>query len=268
MDSMFSVFKKSLIGFKFCPSVLFWSSKRVLCYFLSLTGIMSFVMLWIQLPILILGMTELTDWAVRKLPSFRFEKGELQMIGEPKRYVFPLEKDFPFLGDSFTLAIDSKDLIDATAITNGILLEKTRAVLKSGKLSRVFEYPKTLSVTVSPYTLMHGRDVGVWVMPIYLWIRSFFYLVFYKGLEVFFLGGMGFLIGRFLKKPIEWSSCVYIAVIALGPALVFAFILGMFDAMALSINTIYYVLYLFFYLGLFKACLRADSIGDGCGGEQ
>lgn len=257
-DSFLAVFRKSFVSFKSYSSLLSWPVKRIVLYFLTMIGAMSFLVMWIQLPALILGITELTDWAVRKFPTLRFQSGQLEISGSQERYLFTLEKDFPFLGKDFHIVIDPTNEKEYSEIPTGIFLTKSKMVVKDARTSKVFGYPKDFSLTVSSFTLMHWRDILLWLMPVYLGIRTFLNLILFRGFEIILLASLAFLALRLIKKNFPLNACFSIATVALTPALAFAFLISIFGPFLSYSGLIYYGIYLIYFLGALRASFQDE----------
>jgi hypothetical protein len=224
---------------------------------------MSFLLMWIQLPALILGITELTDWAVRKLPTLKFESGQLEISGPQKSYLFVLEKDFPFLGKNFHIVIDAESEKKHSEIPMGLFLTKNQMVIKDAYASKVFAYPEDFSLTISSFTLIHWRDIFLWVMPVYLGVRTFLNLVLFRGLEVILLASLAFLGLRLMKKNVSWNACFSVAAVALTPALVFVFLITIFGPFLAYSGLIYYGIGLVYFSGALRACLTNETKKEG-----
>lgn len=260
-NSFLVIFRTSFVSFQFYASLMAGSVKRMILYFLSLIGLIAFLAMWIQLPGLILGITELTDWGVRKLPTLRFQSGQLE-AGPQKEYLFSLQEDFPFLGKDFHLVIDPTEPKEFSSIPRGIFFHKNQMVVKDTHMKQNFSYPKDLSLTVSSFTLIHWRDILLWLMPVYLGIRTFLSLILFRGLEVILLGSLAFLGLRLMKKNLTLNVCFLIAVVALGPALILTLLISFFGPSLPYSGLIYYGVYLIYFIGGLKVCLQKIEGGN------
>ncbi|MBI1870972.1 MAG: DUF1189 family protein [Chlamydiae bacterium] len=262
-NSFFLTFQKSCYDLHFYPSFLKRSLKENFSYFLGCATLLSFLALWVQLPLLILQVTEWTDWAVRKLPSFRIEEGGVTLIDTIHRKTDHPQKLFVYDSDDkkFTFAIDLEEKVDSSLYSSALILKKDRLWIKGGGKVRELLYPKDFSLTVSPFTLIQTRDFFLWVLPLFLGVILFLQLTLSKGLEAVFWGTVGFVCLRVLKKSLSWKSCFSIALVSFTPVLLFSFFISALadvNSWSLLVGD---ALYIFFLVGALRACVK-NAVGS------
>lgn len=254
----FFTFRKSFMSFGFYTQLLSWPFKRVVFYFLSLSSVLAFLSIWIQLPAFILSVTEITDWAVRKLPPLRIEHSELSLIkAESLKYLIDLEELSPIFGKDFYCLIDPAQSGEDSKDPFGLLLKKDKIIFKDRQGVKIFPYPKELSVTVTSFTLVHWRDVLLWLSPIYLFLRTFLNLIVLNGFEILFFAILGFLGVRIFKKNLPWKICFSVAAVAITPALTLAFVLELTGLYFPILSFALLGLYLLYFIKGLSACVRS-----------
>lgn len=262
-DSFISTFRNSFFKFSFYPRVLFWPSRRVFLYFLSVMAFFSFIAMWIQLPVWILGVTEATHWAVRDLPSMKIQDGQIriQPPSKEKIYHFNLEENFGLLAKDFDLVINPFDPAKNNLNKDGIFFFKDRMMIRSDGFYREMEYAEEMDVTISSFTLMNWGEMLLWILPIYLMGRIFIGLALYKGMEVLFLAVMGFWGAKLLLKKTNLAICLRMAVMALPPSLIMAIAAAFLVPGIFSLGVSYYACFLIcFILGLKQCFLLLDTL--------
>ena len=263
-DSFSATFRNSFFKFNFYSRILFWPSRRVFLYFLSIIAFFSFIAMWIQLPVWILGVTEATDWAVRELPAMRIQEGQMhiQTPSKEKIYQFDLEKNFSLLGKDFDLMINPLDLSKPDFKKDGIFFFKDCLIIQSEGFYREIQYPEEMNVTISSFTLMDWGEMLLWILPLYLGGRIFIGLAFYKGMEVLFLAALGFWGTKLMWRKMNFSICLRMAVLALSPSLAVAIVSAFLVPSVFSLGLSYYACFLIcFILGLKKCVVLPLTYG-------
>ncbi len=259
LSSFFSIFRKSFTSFKSYTVFLTLPFKKAFFYFLTLISLLSALSILIQLPAFILTLTELTDWAVRKLPAMRIEHGQMEPLKGASNQMISLEELSPVFGKNLYLLIDPTQEEANTKDPNGILFKKHKILIKDQTILKVISFPKDLSVTISDFTLMQWRDILGWLSPIYLFLRTFINLTVLNGFEVLLLGTLCFLGIKILRKNIPFKICLSITTVSMTPALTLAFIFQLLNIYFPFLPFIFMAIYLIYTIGALRACLQSQN---------
>ena len=255
--SFWSVLYLTLTQFRSYVLLTAWQWKNFIRYMLLVLGLFSFLFVWIQLPALILTVADMTDWAVRKLPTLRIHD-EMMEILEPKEkpWQIDLKGEIPFFAQSFLLELLPQEGETFTA-SRGLQLSRQKIILRYEGMEKEFTYPENLSVTISPFTLMEWRDLAYWILPVYFGFRTFIAVSIFKFLEALLFGTFFFVVLKLLRRNMPWAACCFLSGAAMGPAMIFSFVVGFFIPTLTFLIFFYYLIYFIYSTGAVVSTLKS-----------
>lgn len=195
-------------------------------------------------------MAALTAW-VQELPTITIVEGTVTIVAEQPLHL--VRRDVPGVGH-LAIIVDTSEAAShwAEPMAFGARLTAHELILRQGRTTRSYDLRAIRHLVVDDAWLAHmGRSLTRWVtllVPIVLLL----YGLAARLVQALVWSGIGWWSGRLFQRPVAWRVSWRVAVLALGPPVVFATVVE-----ALLQGRTHPL------LGFIQLCLYALIVGNG-----